>query len=272
MKKNKTKNFVLNIIAILLIFVFVFPIIVLIVSSFKPKQEIFDLRLIPKTFTLDNYITIFKEENLLLYIKNSFVVACTITVVALFLHAMAGYSFAKLKFKGKNFLFFWILSTYMIPFSVIMIPLFIIVQNLGLVNSLSGVIIPLIPNAYGIFLYRQYFLELPDDIIESAKIDGLSDFGIFFRIALPLAKSITFTLGVAFFVVSWNNYLWPLIVAQEKHLWLIQIAISNFKGERGTEWNLILASSCIAALPTIIIFFMFQRFIVEGIKMAGIKG
>lgn len=272
MKPKLTKKLILHIVASVIALAFVFPLIILIMSSFKPKQEIFDLMLIPKTFTLQNYITVIKEESFLLYIKNSFIVACSVTMFALFFHAMAGYSFAKLRFKGRQLLFFWVLSTYMIPFSVIMIPLFIIVQHMGLINTLPGVIIPLIPNAYGIFLYRQYFSELPDDIIESAQIDGLSHFGMFLKIGLPLAKSITFTLGVAFFVVSWNNYIWPLIVAQDRELWLIQIAISNFKGERGTEWNLILASSVIAALPTILIFFFFQRFIVEGIKMAGIKG
>jgi multiple sugar transport system permease protein len=148
----------------------------------------------------------------------------------------------------------------MVPFAVIMIPLFIIVRTLGLTNSLWGIILPAIPHAYGIFLFRQFYLGIPRELEESAMMDGLSHYGTFFRIVAPLSTAVAVTLAVAFFVANWNSYLW-----------VIQIAIANFRGERTVAWNLVLAASCITIVPTIAIFLVFQRYLVEGIKMSGIK-
>ena len=198
-------------------------------------------------------------------------VAVTVTLVALFFHSTAGYALARLRFPGRQVFFVWILSTLMVPFAVIMIPLFIIVRSLGLTNSLWGIILPAIPHAYGIFLFRQFYLGIPRELEESAMMDGLSHYGIFFRIIAPLSTAIAVTLAVAFFVANWNSYLWPLIVTQKRELWVIQIAIANFRGERTVAWNLVLAASCITIIPTVVIFLVFQRYLVEGIKMSGIK-
>lgn len=273
-KKKKIQQGLLIALMIIIALIIVFPVYVMVISSFKYNEDIFSMNLLPKlsSLTLDNYIMVFTEENLGLNIWNSFFVATIVTVVALIFHAMSGYALARLEFKGKKVIFTWIISTLMIPFSVIMIPLFIIVKQMGLINNLWGIIIPMIPNAYGIFLFRQFFLGIPKELEESAKIDGASYFGVFLKIVLPLAKPIAVTLAVAFFLANWNNYLWPLIVAQDRELWLVQIAIANFKSSQTVEWNLVLAASCVASLPIIILFFVFQRHITEGIKTSGIKG
>lgn len=274
MTKKKTRQIILIVLACIIAVIIVFPVYLLIISSFKDAKDVFNMDLLPSLSSLsfENYKTVFQEENFGGYIFNSFFVATIVTVVALIFHAMSGYALARLNFKGRKLIFTWMISTLMIPFSVIMIPLFIIVKKIGLINNLWGIIIPMIPNAYGIFLFHQFFLGIPKELEESAKIDGASYFGVFWRIVLPLAKPIAVTLAVAFFLANWNNYLWPLIVAQDRELWLVQIAIANFKSSQAVEWNLVLAASCVSALPIIILFFIFQKHITDGIKTSGIKG
>lgn len=260
--------------AVVIAVILIFPIYVMVISSFKPLTDIFNLELFPKmtTLTLQNYIEVFKSQNFGLYIWNSFFVASVITLFALLLHSMSGYALARLNFRGKQPIFLLIMSTMMVPFAVIMIPLFMIVKFLGLVNSLWGVILPMIPSAYGIFLFRQFYLGMPGELEEAAKIDGCGYFGTYWKIAMPLAKPIAVTMAVAFFLANWNNYLWPLIVAQKKSLWLIQIGIASFKTEQSVSWNLIMAASVVSSIPTMILFFVFQRHIADGIKTSGIKG
>ena len=246
------------------------PIYMMFVSSLKPSADVYDLRLIPKEISFVGYIFTLQED-FIRYFINSLFISSTVTIVALVFHAMAGYSLARLNFAGKKFVFLWIVSTLMVPFSVIMIPLFILVKQLGWLNTFQGVIIPAIPHAYGIFLFRQFFLTMPKDLEEAATIDGCSPFGIFARIFVPLSKSISITLAVAFFIANWNNYLWPLIVSQKQEMWVLQVAIANFVGRNGARWDAVMAAGVITVVPTIIMFFVLQKYLVEGIKMSGIK-
>lgn len=273
-KKNRKKRILLGIFAIVMALLFIFPIYVLMLSAFKPADEIFQFSLIPNfnTLTLDNFREVAQNTSFFRSILNSFIISITITLAALIFHSMAGYALAKMNFPGKETIFLWFMSTMMIPFAVIMIPLFSIVRGMGLLNTLWAVILPLLPNAYGIFLYRQFFMGMPDSLKDAARIDGLSDFKVFWKIYLPLSKSITIALGINFFVTNWNTYLWPLIVTQSEDLWPIQVALANFKGEHSAEWNLILAGSVLAALPTVIMFLVFQRYIQEGVSTTGTKG
>lgn len=274
MRKKRIRQAILIALALALAVIIAFPIYLLVISALKQPEDIFGMNIFPplSSLTLDNFKTVFSKESFGTYIGNSFFVATIVTVVALFFHAMAGYAIARLEFRGRKLIFSWILSTMMVPFSVLMIPLFIMIKKMGLVNNLWGVIIPMIPHAYGIFLFHQFFLGIPKELEESGYIDGASYFGVFCRIVLPLAKPISVTLAVSFFLTNWNNYLWPLIVAQDKKIWLVQIAIANFKTGNAVDWNLVLAASCISALPIIILFFVFQRYITDGIKTSGIKG
>lgn len=258
------------IVGILISVLMLFPIYLMLVSSIKPTTEVFDLKLIPRTVTSEGF-QVAVRENFLVYFKNSLFVSLTVTVVALAFHAMAGYALARLHFPGRNLIFLSIISTLMIPFSVIMIPLFVMMKQFGWLNTYAGLIIPAIPHAYGIFLFRQFFLTLPKELEEAAKIDGCSLFGIFVRIVLPLSKPICVTLAVAFFVANWNNYLWPLIVSQKQNMWVLQIGLANFIGRQDTPWNAVMASGAITVLPVIVIFFFLQNQLVEGIKMSGLK-
>lgn len=269
-RKQQTVSAVKIIIAFLIIVIVLFPIYLMFVSSVKPKSEVFDMQLIPQTFTMDGYQKAL-DENLAQYFLNSLFVSATVTLAALAFHAMSGYVLARIPFSGRNGVFLGILSTMMIPFSVIMIPLFIMMKQFDWLNSYQGLILPAIPHAYGIFLFRQFFVTMPKDLDEAATIDGCTKFGIFAKIMLPLSKSICITLAVAFFIANWNNYLWPLIVTQKNSMWVLQIALANFIGRSDTPWNAIMASGVITVIPIILIFLFLQRYLVEGIKMSGLK-
>jgi multiple sugar transport system permease protein len=268
--KNKLSYWIKIILGIIIAVIFILPIYIMASSALKPTTEVFDLKLIPKTITLSGFQYAL-GQNFLRYFLNSFFISIVVTVIALIFHAMAGYALARLNFKGKDFVFLWVISTLMIPFSVIMIPLFIMVKELNWLNTFRGVIIPAIPHAYGIFLFRQYYSTMPKELEEAATIDGCSNFQIFSKIFLPLSKPISITLGVAFFIANWNNYLWPLIVNQNQSKWVLQVAISSYIGRNDTPWNAVMAAGGIAVIPTIIIFFVLQRYLVEGIKMNGLK-
>lgn len=270
LKKKINLYYIKIISAVVLGFILLFPIYMMLVSSLKTRADVFDMKIIPNAITPEGY-TLAIEEDFGRYFLNSLFISTTVTLVALLFHAMAGYALARLKFAGKNAIFLWILSTLMIPFSVIMIPLFILVKQFDWLNTFRGVIIPAIPHAYGIFLFRQFFLTIPKDLEEAATIDGCSYFGIFAKIFVPLSKSISITLAVAFFIANWNNYLWPLIVSQKQEMWVLQVALANFIGRNDTPWNAIMASGVMTVVPTIFIFFVLQKYLVEGIKMSGIK-
>lgn len=269
-KKDRLIYAIKILFGVILAVVLLMPIYMMVISSFKPNTDIFDLRLIPKTISFEGYKITWKQ-NFYKYFLNSLFISTTVTVVALIFHSMAGYALARLEFAGKKFVFLWIISTLMIPFSVIMIPLFILVKDLNWLNTFRGVIIPAIPHAYGIFLFRQFYMTIPKDLEEAATIDGCSQFKIFTSIFLPLSKPISVTLAVAFFIANWNNYLWPLIVNQKQSMWVLQVAIANFIGRNDTKWDAIMASGVITVLPTIIMFFGLQKYLVEGIKMSGLK-
>ncbi|WP_099159493.1 carbohydrate ABC transporter permease [Virgibacillus ndiopensis] len=248
------------------------PIYFLVVGAFKTPDSVFDLSLRISDFTFDNIKQVFAETNIVRAIFNSLIVSVTVTVVAMLIHAMAGYALARLNFPGKTFTFGWIISTLMVPFSVIMIPLYMVVQNLGMANSYLGLIVPMIFNAYGIFLFRQFYLEFPKELEEAAYVEGLSIAGTFFRLVLPLSKPIIVPLTIGFFTANWNNYLWPMIINQKEELNVVQVALANIVGGGyETEWSVMLAAALISAIPTFILFFIVQRHLVEGVKTTGIK-
>jgi multiple sugar transport system permease protein len=269
-RNNQILFFVKIVFAVMLGVLLLLPIYSMVISSVKPTAQVYDLKLIPKTISFEGYKYALQDDFIRSFL-NSLFISSTVTIVALIFHSMAGYTLARVDFVGKKFVFLWILSTLMVPFSVIMIPLFIMVKEFGWLNTYQGIIIPAIPHAYGIFLFRQFFLTVPKDLAEAATIDGCSNFGIFSKIYLPLSKSISITLAVAFFIANWNNYLWPLIVAQKDNMWVLQVAISNFIGRNGARWDAVMAAGVIAIIPTIIMFFALQKYLVEGIKMSGIK-
>jgi ABC-type sugar transport system, permease component len=186
---------------------------------------------------------------------------------------MAGYAFARLRFPGRNLLFYTILSTLMLPFPVVMIAEYVLMVNIGWVNKYQGVIFPSLTSALRVFLMRQYFTTIPEELEEAAKIDGLSTFQIFYRIVIPLAKPAMAATAIFSFIGVWNSFLWPLLVPQSLHMFTVPLAINFFKGAKGTQiyWNQMTAAEVMAMVPTLIIYAIFERYFAQGIALTGIK-
>lgn len=266
----KSKNYWLYIPAVLLAVTTVYPLLWTAAGSFNASNPQ-GYSLIPAQATLLHYISIFTESDFLRYFLNTLVYAGIVTVISLFVNSMAGYSLARLNYPGKNVIFIGILSTMMIPFSVIMIPLFLIMKTFGMVDSLGALILPSLVSSFGIFLLRQFYIGIPRELEEAAKIDGLSYYGIYTSIVLPLSKPIFYALAIFSFLGSWNNYLWPLIVNSSEKNWVLTTGIASFSQEHSIQWNSIMAAAVVSVIPTLIIFAIFQKQLVEGIKMTGFK-
>ncbi|HUX20853.1 MAG TPA: carbohydrate ABC transporter permease [Spirochaetia bacterium] len=252
----------------------IIPVVWMILSSFKTMNTIFrvPLQWIPKPFYWKSYPEAWAQRNFAHYFLNSAIIAVTITVGNLFVCAMAGYGLAKYRFRGRNFLFLAVLSTLMLPLEVTMVPLFLVVKVLHWQNTFAGIIVPFLADPFGVFLMRQYILDLPDDLIEAARIDGMHEFGIFSKIVLPLVKPALTALAIFIFREAWNLYIWPLIIITSESLRPLTVGIALFMSNYGTDWNQLLAIATIAMLPMVVIFLMLQRYFVRGIVLSGMKG
>jgi alpha-1,4-digalacturonate transport system permease protein len=271
MKKATVWQYIL---AILLIFVFLTPVFYVISSSFKPINELFSANptFFPRNFTFENFQNALSRGNFLVYIGNSFIVAISSTILAVVINTMSGYALAKFRFKGDTFVMILILSTIMLPLEVIMVPIFSVLRTFGMYNSLLALIIPAAATPTGIFLMRQYLLTIPDEVIQSARIDGASEWKIFTKIILPNAKPAIATLAIFSFMWRWNDYIWPLIAISTRSKYTLQLAIANFSGEFGSDYSSIIAMSAISMIPMLIVFIIFQKQFVQGTVQTGMKG
>jgi multiple sugar transport system permease protein len=258
-------------VALILGLMTIFPLFWMISIAFKPSAEVFQPNLLPVAPTFDNFIYVLTEVPFLRYLGNTFFVSAVITVVALFFHTMAGYALARLRFPGRETIFVLIFSTFLVSLPVIIVPLFIIVRAMGMLNTFAGIIVPAIFHAFGIFLLRQYYLSLPREIEEAAVVDGAGYWRIYWSVILPLSRPIIASLAILFFLANWNSFLWPLTVASDQNLWVVQVGIANFRSQYSTSWNYIMAASTIVATPMLILFVIFQRQIMESIKTSGLK-
>ena len=244
-------------------------------TSFKTSTEIVRLppTLVPEKFTLSSYLTIFKDPNVPLgrFYLNSITVTFSIVLMVLFTSSLAGFVFAKYQFFGKNLLFTLILATLMIPFQVIMIPLFLVLVKLGITNSLLGLIVPGATSAFGIFLMRQFVESIPGELIDAARIDGASEFGIYVNIILPQMGAALATLGIFQFMGTWNDYLWPLIVITTTERRTLPIMLTWYNSNHAARFDLTMAASVLVILPILVVYFFFQRWIVRGIALTGFK-
>ena len=247
------------------------PLIWMICASLKPGDETFSPNMLPQHWTLENFQYVFTALPFWRYMLNSLFVAGTITVIALWFHSMAGFALARLRFPGREVIFLTIFSTFLVSLPVIIVPLFILVRQMGIVNSYAGLIIPAIFNAFGIFLLRQFYISIPQELQEAAVIDGASYFRIYWSVMLPLSRPILAALAVFFFLANWNAFIWPLTITNDQNLWVVQIAIASFHQQYSSSWNYIMAGSTIVAVPTLLLFFIFQRQLVESIKTSGLK-
>lgn len=248
------------------------PFIWMILSSLKTEREVIQ---VPPTFwpdqpTLANFIQLFENMNFLLYLKNTLIIVL-FSFVGLFFSAMAGYAFGKFQFKGKNQLFILVLATMMIPGQVTMIPVYLILNSMGLTNTMTGVVLPGLVGAFGIFLFRQFMETIPDEVLEAARIDGANEFWIFFRIVLPMSKPILGVQGILTFIAGWNSFLWPLIIANDESLYTLSVGLALLKGQYDANFALQMAGSTVMVLPIIIAFLFFQKYIIEGYNISGLK-
>lgn len=250
------------------------PFVWMLLSSFKPEAEI---RANPPTWwphdpTLANYGTLFDRLDFPTYFTNSAVVAVVTTVGNLLFCSAAGYALAKLPFAGKRVLFGIVLGTLMVPSVVTIVPLFVLSSNLGLVNTLAGLILPYLAQAFGVFLMRQFILSIPDDLLEAARIDAASEWRIFWQIVLPLCRPALATLGILTFLASWNNFLWPLVAATEEETYTLPVALALYAiGQNRTEYDLLLAGAVVVVVPVLVVFVLLQRHFVRGIATTGLK-
>ncbi|MFH1213634.1 MAG: carbohydrate ABC transporter permease [Candidatus Neomarinimicrobiota bacterium] len=232
----------------------------------------FPPQLFPKEISWEHYRRLFSQMNIVRYFINSIIVSVSVTAISLVFNSMAGYAFAKYRFPGKNKLFSLLLSAMVIPAQVTMLPLFLMLNRLGLINSYWGIIIPGLASIYGIFLIRQYIISIPDSLIEAARIDGASDFYIYRKIILPLAKPILVTLALFTFMGAWNDFLWPLIILTRDNMYTLPVALANLMGEHVQDTELMMAGSVITILPVLIVFLAMQKYYIRGIMLGGVKG
>jgi multiple sugar transport system permease protein len=251
------------------------PFLWMLLGSFRPDRELKQVppAWLPQHPTLDNYRTLFSELDFPTFFFNSAFVALVITVGNLIFCSMLGYALAKLHFPGKRIIFALVLGTLMVPGVVTFVPLFVLVSNLGMVNSFPGLIFPFLAGPFGVFLMRQFFLSLPDELIHAARVDGAGEFRIFWSIMLPLCKPALATLGILTFLASWNNFLWPLVVAQSEDKYTLPVALSIYAiGENKADYGLLMAGSVALVAPVIVLFLALQRHFTQSIAMTGLKG
>lgn len=254
--------------------VMVTPFLWMILTSFKSFAEsmLVPPTFLPETWKLDNYSEVFETVNFAKYYWNTIVITVGRTIGQLILCSLAAYAFARLSFPGKNIIFVALLSVLMVPSQVVMIPSFVIVRELGWFDTLYALIVPGIFSAFGVFLLRQFFMSIPKELDEAAKIDGCSYFGIYWRIILPLAKPALVSLAIFTILASWNDFLWPLVVTSSDEMRVLSIGIASFQGQYATQYPLLMAGALMASLPMIVIFVVLQRYFIEGIALTGVKG
>ena len=266
---------VLGILAVIALF----PLFYIIMASFRTDEEIFRYALpftvntlIPVEWTFENYVTIFTQFQFWRPITNTCLVVLTLVPLNLLIASVAAYAFAFFDFKGKNALFAIFIVSFMVPTDSIALPLYQLISDMGLVNSLTALILPSISSGLAMFLFTQFFRGIPKSLLEAARVDGANWGHIFFQIIVPLSVPVFITAGLMIFVSEWNNYLWPLLVTRSESVRTIQVALAYFKDENETFWSYIYAASSISAIVPVLVFLPLQKYFVQGVASSGIKG
>ncbi|GAB3649383.1 carbohydrate ABC transporter permease [Glycomyces tarimensis] len=253
--------------------VYAFPLVWFLLSAFKPGSELFryPLTILPESPTTAGFEQAWDRFDFYLYFSNTLAVAVTTTILTVIASAMTGYALAKYGYWWVKVFFVCILATTMLPTEVILSPTFVVIRELGMYNTLAGLVVPSILTATGVFMFRQFFVSIPDDIIEAARIDGAREWGIFFRIMLPMSRPIIMTLAIFSFQWRWNDYIWPLIVVGDERRFTLQIALRSIVGAENIDWPLLLAASAMSILPLVLLFIVFQRYVMNEDLNAGLK-
>jgi putative chitobiose transport system permease protein len=252
--------------------VMVMPILYMLSASLKWPHEIYNVSLIPKEPTLDNYRYVLEDGRFYHWFWNSLVIATVTTISNVLFDSLVGYTLCKFRFPGRQIVFIAILSTLMIPTEMLVIPWYIMSQSFGWLDSYWGIMFPGLMTAFGTFLMKQFFETVPDDFIEAARIDGLNELQIWWTVAMPLVRPALAALAIFVFLGNWTAFLWPLIVTNSVEMYTLPVGLSNFGDEANVAWELIMTGAAISTLPTLVVFLIFQRFIIRGVVMAGLKG
>ena len=279
MKENKSKSFdfmsfIIHFAFFLFVFITLFPLFWMLVTSFKSPAEINSVppSVFPVDLYLDNYNKILTDQYFLKWFLNSLIVACGVTVIAVSGSTIAGYVFAKFDFRFKNLVFIIILLTIMIPFEATVVPLYLTVRSMKLVNTYWGLMLPSIVSSFGIFFMRQSISQIPDSLLEAAEIDGAGYFYTFRKILLPLSTSAISVLSILLFLTEWSSYFWPLLVATKKEMFVLEIGLTLLQDEYFIDYGIMMAGCAVALVPAMILYITFRRNILDGIAFTGIKG
>jgi len=272
--RRQTFRIILYLIAAFVGLIFVLPLLWMVSTSFKPPQEVMSIpsTFFPKEPTIGNYVRLFREGGMFLrYMLNSTFVGTVNTGVSLFLSSLAGFVLAKYSFRGREIAFWLIVSCLMIPFQITFVPLFELVAKLKWTNSYWGLIIPRIISPFGVFMMRQFVRTIPNDLMDSSRLDGAHEIGIFFRIIIPLVKAPLAVLTVFYFMWDWDSFLWPLIIVQTDNLKTLPLGLAAFGNQYYMQYHYVMAGAVITVLPVIVVFFIFQKQIIKGITLTGLK-
>ena len=273
-KKNPVSMAALYVVLILITVITLLPLVWMLSASFKLSTEVFTvpIRWIPETFHWENYLTIWQKIPFALFTFNSFKLTIIVTLIQLLTCSFAAYGFTKCNFRGRDTLFLCYVATIAIPWQIYMLPQYSIMQKLGLVDTHLGYILMQAFAAFGVFLLRQFYQSIPNELLEAARIDGLSEYGSYFRIVLPLAKPAMASLAIFTFVTIWNDFMGPMIYFNSEANKTIPLGIRMFQGQYSSDWQLIMAASVVSLIPVFIMYLFCQRFFVQGIATSGLKG
>jgi ABC-type glycerol-3-phosphate transport system permease component len=263
-----------NAVLLLVIFLTVMPYVYMVSASFKPGEELFSIpvQLFPDSLYLGNYDLLFGKTNFVRWFFNSVFIGVSRMVLAVVISLMAGYAFAKYEFRFKNVLFILLLATLTLPIYVLIVPLYSMMVTFGWTDNYIALILPLAAQAIGVFLSRQYLLSIPDEILDSARVDGAGEWGIFWRIIVPLSQPVIAVMAILFFTASWNDYIWPLVVLTQDQMFTVSLGLPTLVGPYSQEYGAVMAGSFISTVPIVIIFLIMQRRFIEGITQGAVKG
>ncbi|THF72880.1 carbohydrate ABC transporter permease [Cohnella fermenti] len=258
----------------LLLIAVLHPFLWLVVAAFKPENEFmkYPPTVFASSYGFDSFIRVWDTIPLVAFFRNTIIFSAGVMAISVLLDSMAGYAFARLRFKGNKTLFTLVLITMMVPFQVLMIPLFVEVFKLGMLDTYWGLIIPRAASAFGIYLMRSFFISLPKDLEESGRVDGFNEFQIYWRLMLPLCKPVMITLGIFHLMNNWNDLLYPLMLTSSTEMRTLSAGLAMFVGQRNIEYGPTLAASLLALLPLLIVYVFAQRFFVQGVATSGMKG